>query len=125
MSTDFNIQFEFPSLRILIFANFYLCELLPRRTIGLATKWLRILSISPNDKIRNHLVANIIFANSNFRLRIFTFADSYLYEYRYSSVAVFMNLNIWEFLFSERLPSRRPVFANFYFHDPFASEFLF
>ena len=26
--------------------------------IGLATKWLRILSISPNGKIRNHLVAN-------------------------------------------------------------------
>ena len=28
--------------------------------IGLATKWLRILSIPPNDKIRNHLVANPI-----------------------------------------------------------------
>ena len=26
----------------------------------LATKWLRILSIPPNDKIRNHLVANPI-----------------------------------------------------------------
>ena len=31
-------------------------------SIGLATKWLRILSISPNDKIRNHLVANSIFS---------------------------------------------------------------
>ena len=28
-------------------------------TIGLATKWLRILSIPPNDKSRNHLVANV------------------------------------------------------------------
>ena len=28
--------------------------------IGLATKWLRILSIPPNDKIRNHLAANSI-----------------------------------------------------------------
>ena len=28
--------------------------------IGLATKWLRILSIPLNDKIRNHLVANPI-----------------------------------------------------------------
>ena len=26
--------------------------------IGLATKWLRILSIPPNGKIRSHLVAN-------------------------------------------------------------------
>ena len=26
--------------------------------IGLATKWLRILSIPSNDKIRNHLIAN-------------------------------------------------------------------
>ena len=25
-----------------------------------ATKWLRILSIPPNDKIRNHLIANPI-----------------------------------------------------------------
>ena len=30
--------------------------------IELATKWLRIFSISPNDKIRNHLVANSIFS---------------------------------------------------------------
>ena len=29
-------------------------------SIELATKWLRILSIPPNDKIRNHLVANPI-----------------------------------------------------------------
>ena len=28
--------------------------------IGLATKWLWILSLSPNDKSRNHLVANTI-----------------------------------------------------------------
>ena len=28
--------------------------------IGLATKWLRILSLPPNDKTRNHLVANPI-----------------------------------------------------------------
>ena len=28
--------------------------------IDLATKWLRILSVSLNDKIRNHLVANLI-----------------------------------------------------------------
>lgn len=28
--------------------------------IGLSTKWLRILWISPNDEIRNHLVANKI-----------------------------------------------------------------
>ena len=28
--------------------------------LGLATKWLRILSIPPNDKIRNNLVANPI-----------------------------------------------------------------
>ena len=28
--------------------------------IGLTTKWLRILSIPSNDKIRNHLVANPI-----------------------------------------------------------------
>ena len=27
-------------------------------TIRLATKWLRILPMPPNDKIRNHLVAN-------------------------------------------------------------------
>ena len=30
------------------------------RRIGLATKWLRVLSIPPNDKTRNHLVANPI-----------------------------------------------------------------
>ena len=30
--------------------------------IALATKWLRLLSLSPNDKIRNHLVANAIFS---------------------------------------------------------------
>ena len=29
--------------------------------IGLATKWLRILSMPPNDKHSNHLVANLIF----------------------------------------------------------------
>ena len=29
-------------------------------SIGLATKWLRILSIPPNEKIRNQLVANPI-----------------------------------------------------------------
>ena len=28
--------------------------------IGLATKWLRILSLGGNDKIRNHLVASPI-----------------------------------------------------------------
>ena len=28
---------------------------------GLATKWLRILSILANDKIRNHLVANAMY----------------------------------------------------------------
>ena len=26
--------------------------------IGLATKWLQVLSLPPNDKIRNHLVVN-------------------------------------------------------------------
>ena len=29
-------------------------------SIGLATKWLRILSLGGNGKIRNHLVANPI-----------------------------------------------------------------
>ena len=28
--------------------------------IGLATKWLQVLSLPPNDKIRNHFVANPI-----------------------------------------------------------------
>ena len=31
--------------------------------IGLATKWLRILAIPPNDKIRNHLVAKPILSH--------------------------------------------------------------
>ena len=31
-----------------------------QRYIGLATKWLRILSLGGTDKIRNHLVANPI-----------------------------------------------------------------
>ena len=29
-----------------------------KKTIRLATKWLRILLLPPNDKIRNYLVAN-------------------------------------------------------------------
>ena len=28
--------------------------------IGVASKWLRVMSLSPNDKTRNHLVANAI-----------------------------------------------------------------
>ena len=36
------------------------------RSIGLATKWLRILSIPPNDKIRNRLVANPIVGDFTF-----------------------------------------------------------
>ena len=31
-----------------------------QENIGLATKWVRILSVSPIDKIRTHLVANPI-----------------------------------------------------------------
>ena len=31
--------------------------------IGMATKWLRIFSLPPNEKIRNHLVANPIASN--------------------------------------------------------------
>ena len=34
--------------------------------IGLVTKWLRILSLNGNDKIRNHLVANPIVKKSSF-----------------------------------------------------------
>ena len=34
-------------------------------SIGLTTKWLRVLSIPPNDKIRNHLVANPIVGGNN------------------------------------------------------------
>ena len=34
---------------------------LPVNNIGLATKWLRILSLDGIDKIRNHLVANAIY----------------------------------------------------------------
>ena len=36
-------------------------QLAIRLTIGLATKWLRILSLGGIDKSRNHLVANPIF----------------------------------------------------------------
>ena len=41
--------------------------------IGLATKWLRILPLGGNDKIRNHLVANPIdrttfYGTSTFRI---------------------------------------------------------
>ena len=41
--------------------------------IGLATKWLRILPLDGNDKIRNHLVANPIdrttfYGTSTFRI---------------------------------------------------------
>ena len=38
-----------------------LCAQEKLRYIELATKWLRLLSISPNDKIRDHLVANPIY----------------------------------------------------------------
>ena len=38
--------------------NRSVCTYLSRSRCTLATKWLRILSIPPNDKIRNHLVAN-------------------------------------------------------------------
>ena len=39
--------------------NVEICSLI----IGSATKWLRILSIRPNDKTRNHLVAKPIYWN--------------------------------------------------------------
>ena len=34
------------------------------------TKWLRILSVPPNDKIRNHLVANPIYLKYTQKQRV-------------------------------------------------------
>ena len=45
----------------------YFCLLLPP-TIGLATKWLRILSLGGMDKTRNHLVVNPILSSRQFLL---------------------------------------------------------
>ena len=44
-----------------------------QENIGLATKWVRILSVSPIDKIRTHLVANPI-------LLLCTIIVSYLFN---------------------------------------------
>ena len=41
--------------------------------IGLATKWLRIVSLGGIDKIRNHLLANPILSEHCWRLKLIKF----------------------------------------------------
>ena len=46
------------------------------RSIGLAIKWLRILSVPPNDKIRSHLVANLIAFSNVFSTSTYNYVRS-------------------------------------------------
>ena len=60
--------FTFSNLMLIIISTMlnYFNQKISGSYIVLATKWLRILSIPPNDKIRNHLVSNPIVSLNDF-----------------------------------------------------------
>ena len=58
--------------------------------IGLATKWLRILPLDDNDKIRNHLVANPIDRTTFYGTSTFRYLFYSKYDQQAADICVFI-----------------------------------
>ena len=78
----------------LSFSSFDIVSILNWGYVELATKWLQILSLSGNDKIRNHLVAN----------PIALFCQKLKWMYERSLILIFNIIKIWDhFLLSLKI----------------------